>query len=137
MEKIKFNKIQHIGIPVINLQKSIQFYEGLGFENIMQQSFEFDGGKGEVAMMKSGEILIEIYQMPIHILPEIKARKDGKIDHFAIDVDNIDELFHYFKSNGYTVFEAAPVFLPFWKNGCKYFNIAGPDGERIEFNQIL
>jgi lactoylglutathione lyase len=27
--------------------------------------------------------------------------------------------------------------LPFWKNGCKYFNITGPDGERLEFNQIL
>ena len=24
-----------------------------------------------------------------------------------------------------------------WKNGCKYFNVLGPDGERLEFNQIL
>ena len=27
--------------------------------------------------------------------------------------------------------------LSFWKNGCNYFNITGPDGERLEFNQIL
>ena len=38
---------------------------------------------------------------------------------------------------GFKVIEEAPVFLPFWKNGCKYFNITGPDGERLEFNQIL
>jgi lactoylglutathione lyase len=33
--------------------------------------------------------------------------------------------------------EDKPVFLPFWKKGCKYFNILDPDGERLEFNQIL
>jgi lactoylglutathione lyase len=27
--------------------------------------------------------------------------------------------------------------LAFWSKGCKYFNILGPDGERLEFNQIL
>jgi hypothetical protein len=26
---------------------------------------------------------------------------------------------------------------PFWKNRCKYFIMTGPDGERLEFNQIL
>lgn len=38
---------------------------------------------------------------------------------------------------GYKILESAPVFLQFWKNGCKYFNIIGPDGERLEFNQVL
>ncbi len=134
---MKFNKIQHIGIPVKDLARSIIFYEGLGFENVMQQNFDYNGELGEVAMMQSGEIVVEIYQMPDAILPEIMARKDGKIDHFAIDVENVEELFVFLQSKGYLVLEDAPVFLPFWKNGCKYFNIAGPDAERIEFNQIL
>ncbi len=134
---MKFNKIQHIGIPVKDLARSIIFYEGLGFENVMQQNFDYNGELGEVAMMQSGEIVVEIYQMPDSILPEIMARKDGKIDHFAIDVENVEELFVFLQSKGYLVLEDAPVFLPFWKNGCKYFNIAGPDAERIEFNQIL
>ena len=41
------------------------------------------------------------------------------------------------RKKGYLVQEDAPVFLQFWSKGCKYFNILGPDGERIEFNEIL
>jgi fructose PTS system EIIBC or EIIC component len=33
--------------------------------------------------------------------------------------------------------EAAPVFLPFWSRGVKFFTVRGPDGEKLEFNQIL
>jgi lactoylglutathione lyase len=33
--------------------------------------------------------------------------------------------------------EDAPVFLPFWEHGVKFFTIRGPDGEKVEFNQIL
>ena len=45
--------------------------------------------------------------------------------------------FNLLKSSSFKVIEEQPVFLPFWSNGCKYFNILGPDGERLEFNQIL
>lgn len=130
-------KIQHIGIPVTNIEKSEAFYQSLGFENVMSSSFEHPTGKGKVAMMKSGEIVIEIYQFPETVLPEIASRKDGNIDHIAFDVEDIDQTFATLKAGGYEILEEAPVFLPFWKNGCKYFNIKGPDGERLEFNQIL
>ena len=75
--------------------------------------------------------------MPDPELSEIKQRKDGHVDHVAFDVDDIDLTFETLKQGGFTILEEAPVFLPFWKNGCKYFNITGPDGERLEFNQIL
>lgn len=130
-------KIQHIGIPVTNLEKSEAFYQSLGFENVMGSTFEHPEGKGKVAMMKSGEIIIEIYQFPETVLPEIANRKDGHVDHIAFDVEDIDQTFETLKAGGYEIFEEAPVFLPFWKNGCKYFNIKGPDGERLEFNQVL
>jgi lactoylglutathione lyase len=52
-------------------------------------------------------------------------------------VSDIDEAFIELKNAGFNVIEEAPVFLPFWKNGCRYFNITGPDEERLEFNQIL
>jgi len=41
------------------------------------------------------------------------------------------------KETSIHIIEEQPVFLPFWEKGCKYFNILGPDGERLEFNQIL
>lgn len=134
---LTLKRIQHIGIPVTDLARSVAFYEQLGFENVMSSSFEFNGGQGNVAMMQSGEIIIEIYQMPNSELAEIKNRKDGHVDHVAFDVENIDEAFEQLKAAGFTILEEAPVFLPFWKNGCKYFNIKGPDGERLEYNQIL
>ncbi|NBB22035.1 VOC family protein [Runella sp. CRIBMP] len=134
---LTLKRIQHIGIPVTDLARSVAFYEQLGFENVMSSSFEFNGGQGNVAMMQSGEIIIEIYQMPDSELAEIKNRKDGHVDHVAFDVENIDEAFEQLKAAGFTILEEAPVFLPFWKNGCKYFNIKGPDGERLEYNQIL
>jgi glyoxalase/bleomycin resistance protein/dioxygenase superfamily protein len=78
-----------------------------------------------------------LYQMPQQELAAIAARKDGHVDHVAFDVDNIDVTFSILSEAGYPVIEPAPVQLNFWKKGCKYFNITGPDGERLEFNQVL
>lgn len=133
----KINNIQHIGISVTDLKKSEAFYEKLGFANVMTSSFDYNGGKGNVSMMQSGTVIIEIYQMPEAELAAIRQRKDGHVDHIAFDVGDIDEAFENLKNADFNVIEEQPVFLPFWKNGCKYFNIKGPDGERLEFNQIL
>lgn len=134
---LKINHLQHVGIPVTNLTVSEEFYNTLGFKNVMAAEFDFNGGKGKVAMMQQGKMIIEIYQMPESELTEIRKRKSGHIDHIAFDVTDIDEAFSEIKSAGFALIEKAPVFLSFWKNGCKYFNIIGPDGERLEFNQIL
>lgn len=103
----------------------------------MATTFEYNGDTGNVAMMKRNGMIIELYQMPEAELKEIRQRKNGHIDHIAFDVDDIDIAFEEIKNNGFTVLEDKPVFLSFWKNGCKYFNITGPDGERLEFNQVL
>lgn len=132
-----FHHIQHVGIPVTDITTSEAFYKRLGFDNVTQSSFDHNGAKGQMIMMKRGEIVMEIYQMPDAELPAIKNRKDGHVDHIAFDVEDIDAAFKELKIEGFTVVEEAPVFLPFWSHGCKYFNILGPDGERLEFNQIL
>ncbi len=132
-----FNHIQHIGIPVTDLIKSQKFYKKLGFDNVMEAPFEQENEKGICVMMRSGTIVIELYQLPEKFLDEIKTRKNGHIDHIAFDVPDIDAAFTWIKTAGLQPLEPEPVFLQFWKNGCKYFNITGPDGERLEFNQIL
>lgn len=134
---LQLKRIQHIGIPVTDLARSEAFYKRLGFENVMVSGFDYNGGKGKVAMMKSGDIIIEIYQMPAAELAEISQRKDGHIDHIAFDVDDIETTFQLLKSADFEIIEEKPIFLPFWENGCKYFYIKGPDGERLEFNQII
>lgn len=134
---LKLNHIQHIGIPVTDIKMSEVFYERLGFNNVMASTFEYNGGKGLVAMMKLNQMIIELYQMPEAELKKIRERKNGHIDHIAFDVDDIDQTFNQLKQASFNILEEAPVFLLFWKKGCKYFNITGPDGERLEFNQIL
>lgn len=131
------NHLQHIGIPVTNVVASEAFYTQLGFEKVMQSPFQEDGQAGTCVMMKNKSVIIELYQLPAHQLQEIRNRKDGHIDHITFDVDDIDVAFAALKNASYQVIEQAPIFLPFWQNGCKYFNILGPDGERLEFNQIL
>ena len=139
MKKIDLQlaNIQHVGIPVTNSGTSEQFYTNLGFENVMRATFLHNDEEGVCIMMKQGNIIIELYQMPQKELDAIAARKDGHVDHIAFDVTNIDEAFAVMKEAGYNVIEPSPVYLQFWKNGCKYFNVSGPDGERLEFNQIL
>lgn len=134
---VTINKLQHIGIPVTNMPVSEMFYQKLGFKNVMQSPFDLEGDKGVCVMMQNGEVIIELYQLPGKYLPEIGLRKNGHVDHIAFDVKDIETVFEKLKSSGYRILEEAPVWLPFWKNGCRYFNIVGPDGERLEFNEIL
>ncbi len=135
--KLTINHIQHIGVPVTDIKISEAFYAMLGFKNVMQSSFDHGREKGTVVMMQLHAMIIELYQLPEAALEEIKERGNGHIDHIAFDVDDIDDTFKQLKEASFNILEAAPVFLPFWNNGCKYFNITGPDGERLEFNQIL
>jgi len=134
---LKINSFQHLGIPVSDLKKSEKFYGRLGFKNIMASPFDHNGDTGHVAMMEQNGMVIEIYQFPPAELAEIKTRKDGHIDHIAFDVDDVDATYAELKNNSFQPLEVQPVFLPYWKNGCRYFTILGPDGERLEFNQIL
>jgi lactoylglutathione lyase len=134
---LNIKAIQHIGIPVTNIINSVLFYSKLGFVNVMEAPFDLNGEQGTCIMMKRAEMIIELYQMPASILPEIALRHDGHVDHVAFDVADIDEAYAIIKQGGFNIIESEPVFLQFWENGCRYFNITGPDGEKLEFNQVL
>lgn len=133
----KINCLQHIGLPITDIEISQAFYQRLGFRNVMQSSFMYEGKPGKVSMMKRGEIIMELYQMPEPELSRVRQRSNGHIDHIAFDVDDIDETFELLTKEGFQVVEESPVYLNFWEKGCKYFYILGPDGERLEFCQIL
>jgi lactoylglutathione lyase len=132
-----FNDIQHVGIPVTDLKRSKSFYESLGFKDVMSSTFFSNGQTGYASMMKRGQAIMELYQLPESEINEIGGLKDGHINHITFDVSDVDKAFLELKDNGFDIIEEAPVFLDFWEKGCKYFNVLGPDGERLEFNQIL
>jgi lactoylglutathione lyase len=129
--------LQHLGIPVTNLSKSVAFYERIGFKRVMSaQVPQNNDDPIDVGMMKLGSLIIELYQLTGDGWTELNTRGDGHIDHIAFSVTDIDKAFTEIKNAGFKTIEKAPVFLNFWKKGCKYFTIRGPDGEKLEFNQI-
>ncbi|MBN0987661.1 VOC family protein [Amphritea pacifica] len=132
-----FNGLQHIGIPVTDIQRSITFYRRLGFTVVMEKTFPEGDGETTAVMMHRAGVIIELYQLPQSQLEEIENRRDGSVDHIAFSVSNIQAAFDEMKAAGEDIIEAAPIHLDFWQNGCQYFAIRGPDGEKLEFNQIL
>jgi catechol 2,3-dioxygenase-like lactoylglutathione lyase family enzyme len=129
--------IQHLGVPVTSLETSVKFYQDLGFERIMSAEVPEGDDAIQVAMMKHDNVIIELYQLTGEEREALKNRSDGHIDHIAFNVKDIDQAFEELKSAGFDTIEEKPVFLDFWEKGCKYFAIRGPDGEKLEFNQIL
>ena len=134
---IRINALQHIGIPVTNIDRSKDFYLQLGFRSVMEAPFYIDQEKGTCIMMEQAGMLIELYQLPNSQLPEISTRKNGRIDHIAFDVTDIELSFKTAQEFGLQPHQEAPVFLDFWDKGCKYFTINGPDGEVLEFNERI
>ena len=121
--------IQHIGIPTNDIEKTIAFYEKLGFETVLRTVNEEAGE--QVAFLKLKTLVIETY--------ENKAAKmeAGAIDHVAIDVRDIQEVYAYINECGLNTTEDEIHELPFWENGVQFFTIEGPNKEKVEFSQYL
>jgi catechol 2,3-dioxygenase-like lactoylglutathione lyase family enzyme len=130
--------IQHLGLPVTNLERSRNFYFNFGFVDVMRTNLPPREAPVHVAMLQKDGFTIELYQLAGTEREEIATRKDGHIDHFALNVLDIDKAYIELKAAGFEILEKdAPVFLPFWSHGVKYFTVRGPDGEKVEFNQIM
>ena len=121
--------IQHIGIPTNDIETTIAFYHKLGFETAYETVNE--EANERVAFLKLGTLVIETY--------ENKSAKleAGAIDHVAIDVKNIEEIYTYINENGLNTTSDTIHFLPFWENGVRFFTIEGPNKEKVEFSQFL
>ena len=116
--------IQHLGIPTGDLKKTIEFYQGLGFEIIWQNP-------GEVAFLQNGTLVIETYAV------DAPAMKNGAIDHVALNVKDIEAAWKDAQACGYETEDTAINFLPFFEKGVKFFTIIGPNREKVEFNQFM
>ena len=133
-----FTGLQHIGLPVRDIGRSVGFYQKLGFRKTMGREFDNGGGLVKVAMMEREGVVMELYQLPPdQVSADIRTRKDGRLDHIAFNVRDIDKAFEEIKRAGLVPLQKEPVKLDFWQKGCRYFSIRGPDGEKLEFNQIL
>lgn len=121
--------VQHIGIPTNDVEKTIEFYVGLGFEIALFTLNEAANEK--VAFLRLGNLMIETYENKAAVM------KNGAIDHIALDVKEIDKVFQEVCSAGYRMLDHAVQSLPFWDHGVKFFTIVGPNEEKIEFCEKL
>lgn len=125
----KINEIDHIGIPTDNIKETIDFYENLGFKVILRTYNE--EAKEDVAFLKLHNYVIETLENGQ------RSFEDGPYQHIALNAKAVDELYEEMKSAGYIMLHDRVQYLPFWKNGVKFFMIKGPNNERIEFCQKL
>jgi lactoylglutathione lyase len=120
---LKINSLQHIGLPVTDINRSVSFYEKLGFENVMAATFDYNNDKGNVVMMKLNDIIVELYQMPQKNWKKYATGLTDTLTILHLTWNNIDTTFSVLKELVLTVIEPQPVFLAFWQKGCKYFNM--------------
>ena len=119
--------LEHVGIPTADLEKTIAFYESLGFAAILRTQIP---GGGRVAFLQLGNVMIETYES------DDVAGKPGAIDHLALKARDIEAAFKAVKALGYEMVNDEIEFLPFWENGVRFFTFYGPNREKIEFSQI-
>ena len=121
--------IQHIGIPTNDIEKTIAFYHSLGFETALRTVNEAAGE--QVCFLRLKNLCIETYQNGC------AAGKPGAIDHVALDAVDVEDAFSMAVQAGYTMLDKEVQFLPFWEKGVRFFTILGPNGEKVEFSQML
>lgn len=120
---------QHVGIPAVDLDETIAYYKHLGFK----EAGYFPNGNEHCAFMQLGNLMIETYSGEI-----TKARQEGSISHVSINTTDIDKAYEAAKELKLNIVENEIQSIPtFWDNGIKYFNVIGPNNEKLEFCQIL
>ena len=125
----QLNGVQHIGIPTNDIEKTIEFYQKLGFVIAFQTVNEEANEK--VVFLKLHTLVIETYENKAAVM------QSGAIDHIAIDVKDIEKVYAMINQAGLNSTQDTVHFLPFWENGVKFFTIEGPNKEKVEFSQYL
>ena len=121
--------LQHSGMPAKDLDETIAFYtDVLGFE----LAGLFRNGENRCAFLRYGHLTIETWE------GDPAPMTTGAINHWAFDTPDIEAACENAKELGLNFKDAEIQSFPtFWDNGIRYFNVYGPNGETIEFCQIV
>lgn len=125
--KENISGLQHFAVPTQNMDETVAFYESLGFHIQLKEK----GLRGPVIFMEHAGVSLEFY------IPEATAKKAGAVDHFALDVKDIEAAFTAARQMNLNLVDAEIQSRPFWKNGVRFFSVLGPNQEKIEFSQKL
>ena len=131
--------IQHLAFFVTDLERSKSFYEQFGFKEKLGAEIPMEPEPVKLSFIEFSGLTLELVELPgDDMRKQVGSREDGNVDHVALNVKDIDKAYAELTEAGFKALEEdAPVFLPLWENGTKYFTVRGPDGEKVEFSQIL
>ncbi|WP_123041732.1 VOC family protein [Cohnella candidum] len=122
-------KIEHVGIMVSSIEKSIPFYENvLGLKH------------SETMGHTNGVIRLAFLSFPDHPETEIELIEgytgqlapEGRVHHVAFTVDDIEAEYERIRPLNVAGLDPEITTLP---NGSRYFFFQGPDGESVELFQ--
>jgi len=131
-----FNGLEHIGIFTPDIQKSEDFYiNKLGFDLVSHEKIIKNGDTLYLHFLKAGTCVIELIELPDKSIAA--NRGAGLIDHFSIQVNDIDALVNELKQKGIEFETEEPAIVNIFEKGIKSIFFKGAFGERIEFCQSL
>jgi lactoylglutathione lyase len=126
--------LAHVGIFVKDIEVSKKFYCDVLDFTIDHENSLYEGSNViKLAFISSGTCLIELVQ-----LPAINDRTDGPIDHLAFCVKDIEKVKATLESRGVRFETEEITFAPhFFDKGDRWIFFKGPDGEKLEINEVL
>ena len=83
------------------------------------------------AFMKYGNLMIETWE------GDKIADVDGAINHISLNTTDADAALKEAKAMGLNLIDTEIQTRPFWEKGIRFFNIYGPNHEKIEFCEIV
>ena len=126
----------HLALKVESLERTEAFYGKLGFVRNGGGYLSTPEGKIQIHYLEKAGFTLEVLEMIGSGLAELRRRGEGRIDHVAFQVRNAREAMDCARMaklplKNYTLQE-----LPLFEKGIRFFFVAGPDGEKIEFVEI-
>ena len=116
-------KIEHIGIYVADLDKSVAFYRDvLGLE--LREVVETPNGR--IGFIQIGDSQIELLEF------DVGERTHGIVDHLTFNVRDIDAMYAKLKEHNVELIDPEPKTI---FNDHRILFFYGPDGERLELFQ--
>ena len=121
-----FDDLQHIGMPTDDMAKTVAFWQKLGFKKLG----EFENN-GRVVFMQYQHLTFELWE------DDAAPHTTGAINHISLNTKDADAAIKAAQLEGFKVKENEVQQLDFWDSGIKFFNIKGPNGETVEFCEII
>lgn len=143
MNKIEIEKVAHIGVPVMDMERSLAFYRdalGLKFLSTREVSGDHISGGVQVAdaqikitLLEAGNTIIELLQY-LHPVGQAFDRQnnDAGSTHITFNVTDIQGTYERLQELGVPCNQ--PPYPASHPEGWAWFYARDPDGMTVEFN---